>query len=826
MKGNQTLVDSTIPLPSQKQVVIIGGGVIGCSIAYHLTKLGWKDVVLLERKQLTAGTTWHAAGLVEAGGFYSETMIEMAKYTRELYQTLDEETGQSTGYKPVGYLEFACTPSRLEGLRRVADFDRGFGVEVEEISPSKVKEKWPLADTDDILAGFFTPGDGRVNPIDATMALAKGSRMGGVQIFEDTAVTGITKAHGQVTGVITDKGEIEAEYVVNCAGMWAREIGKLAGVNVPLQAAEHYYLITEPIDGIDPDIPVLVDLDRYAYYREEHGGVLLGLFEPTAVPWGLDGIPKEFSFGEIHPDWDRMMPYIEEAMKRIPIMEEAGIHKLFCGPESFTPDLEPLMGMSPEIDNFYIAAGFNSLGILLGGGVGKVMAQWIVDGLPDVDVTEIDIARMLPFQNNPTFLKDRTVEMLGYMFEEQYPNRNFKSVRNVRKSAFHDRLAEAGAYFGVYAGWEYPDWFAPKGVEPKVEYSWGRQNWFEYSAAEHRATREGVTLMDYSVMAKILVQGRDVEKYLNQICANNVSVPIGRIVYTQWLNERGMIEADLTVTRLAEDQYLILTGDGTSTNVLAWLRRHIPPDAHACVTNITPAYSVLNIQGPKSRDLLSRVTHADLSNDAFPFLSMQEIDIGYALVKALRITYVGELGWELYIPTEFSLHVFDTLVETGKEYGLRHMGLQALDTLRLEKAYRDYGNDIDNKDTPLEVGLSFFVDFDKPGGFIGKEALLNRKEAGLKYRLVQFLLEDEQPIVYYGEPIYRNSERVGYIMSGGYGHTLGGAVGVGPVDNGGEIVTADYIKSGNYEIEVAGERFPAKASLRPMYDPKLDRVRI
>jgi 4-methylaminobutanoate oxidase (formaldehyde-forming) len=826
MGGTQTLQNDTINLPSQEQVVIIGGGVIGCSIAYHLTKLGWKDVALLERKQLTAGTTWHAAGLVEAGGFYSETMIEMAKYTRELYQALEEETGQATGYKPVGYLEFACSSSRLEGLRRVADFDRGFEIEVEEISPAKVKEKWPFAYTEDILAGFFTPGDGRVNPIDATMALAKGARMGGVQIFEDTVVTGILKENGRVTGVITDRGEIEAEYVVNCAGMWAGEIGKLAGVNVPLQAAEHYYLITEPIEGIEADLPVLVDLDRYAYYREEHGGVLLGLFEPAAAPWSLEGIPKDFSFGEIQPNWERMMPYIEEAMKRIPVMQEAGIKKLFCGPESFTPDLEPLMGLSPELDNFYVAAGFNSLGILLGGGVGKVMASWIVDGLPDVDVTEIDIARMLPFQNNPAYLKDRTVELLGYMFEEQYPNRNFTSARNVRISAFHDRLAEAGAHFGSYAGWEYPDWFAPTGDEPKVEYSWGRQNWFEYSAAEHRATREGVTILDYSVMGKILVEGRDVEKYLNRICANNVSVPVGRIVYTQWLNERGMIEADLTVTRLAEDKYLILTGDGTIVQVMAWLRRNIPPEAYTSITNITSAYSVLNIQGPKSRDLLSRVTHADMSNDAFPFLTLQEIDIGYALVQALRITYVGELGWELYIPTEFSLHVFDTLVEAGKESGLRHMGLQALDTLRLEKAYRDYGNDIDNKDTPLEVGLSFFVDFDKPGGFIGKEALLKRKEAGLRYRLVQFLLEDERPLLYYGEPIYRNNERVGNIMSGGYGHTLGGAVGVGPVDKGGEVTTTEYIKSGNYEIEVAGERFPAKASLRPMYDPQLKRVRI
>jgi 4-methylaminobutanoate oxidase (formaldehyde-forming) len=825
MDRNQALENSSNNIPSRAQVVIIGGGVIGCSVAYHLTKLGWTDVLLLERTQLTAGTTWHAAGLVEAGGFFDETSIEMAKYTLELYSSLEAETGLSTGYKDVGLLEFATTPSRLEELRRVAAFDHQFGVHIEEIPPEKVKELWPLAYTGDILAGFFSPEDGRVNPIDVTMALAKGARMGGVQILEGTAVIGITKDVGRVTGVITNMGGIEAEYVVNCAGMWAREIGKMAGVNVPLQPAEHYYLITEPIEGVNSELPVLVDLDKYAYYREETGGVMLGLFEPVSAPWALEGIPKDFTFGEIRPDWDRMMPYVEEAMKRIPALENAGIHKFFCGPESFTPDLGPLMGMAPELDNFFVAAGFNSLGILLGGGAGRVLAHWIVDGLPDVDVTEIDISRMQPYQNNPEYLKDRTVEMLGFMFEEGYPYRQLKTARNVRKSAFHDRLAEAGAYFGTYAGWEYPEWFAPEGVELKVEYTWGRQNWFEYSAAEHRTTREGVTMMDYSVMGKILVQGRDAEKYLNRICANNIAVPVGRCVYTQWLNERATIEADLTVTRLAEDQFLILSGDGTIIAVQAWLKRHIPSDAHTSITNITSAYSVLNIQGPKSRDLISRVTHADISNIAFPFLTMQEIDIGYALVKAIRITYMGELGWELYIPTEFSLHVFDTLLKAGGDVGLKHLGLQALDTLRLEKAYRDYGNDIDNTDTPLEVGLSYFVDFDKPGGFIGRDALLRHKEAGIKYRLVQFLLEDPEPRLYYGEPIYRNSKPVGHIMAGGYGHTLGASVGVGPVENEGETVTAAYINSGSYEIDVAGVRYPARASLKPMYDPKLKRVR-
>jgi heterotetrameric sarcosine oxidase gamma subunit len=814
--------------PTQAQVVIIGGGVIGCSVAYHLTKLGWRDVVLLERRDLTCGTTWHAAGLAESGLFASAVKNDMAKYTQELFERLGEETGQDTGFRRVGYLELASTAEWLEGLRRVADFGRYNGHVIEEISPSEVANLWPLLKTDDLLAGFYCPDDARVNPVDVTMALAKGARMGGARIFEDTKVTAINQKDGRVTGVVTEKGEIAreiaAEYVVNCGGMWGRELGQMAGVAVPLHAAEHYYLITEPIDGIHPDLPIVDDAARFAYYREETGGLMIGLFEPVAAPWGMDGIPESFKFDELTPDWDRMIPHLELAMDRIPVAKTAGVHKFFCGPESFTPDQGPLMGEAPELRNYYVAAGFNSLGILLGGGVGQVMAQWIVDGLPPVDISDVDIARMLPFQNNPRYLRDRTVEALGLLYAQGYSNLQAETARNARKSPFHDRLAEAGAYFGAYAGWEYPDWFAPEGIEPKVEYTWGRQNWFEYAAAEHRAAREGVILMDYSVMGKLLVQGRDAEKALNWISANNVAVPVGRCVYTPWLNERGRIEADLTVTRLAQDQYLILTGDGTITAVQAWLKRNIPPDVHACVTNVTSAYSVLNIQGPKSRDLLSRVTNADMSNEAFPFLALQEIDIGYAPVLALRVSYVGELGWELYIPTEFSLHVFDLLVEAGRDVGLVFAGLQALETLRLEKAYRDYGNDVDNLDTPLEVGLSRFVDFEKPGGFIGKEALLRHKQAGVKHRLVQFLLEDPEPLLYYNEIIYRDGEPVGRILAGGYGHTLGASVGLGYVENE-EGVTADYIKSGNYELKIAGKRFPAKASLQPLYDPKGERIR-
>ena len=813
-------------LPTHAQVVIIGGGVIGCSVAYHLTKLGWRDVVLLERSQLTAGTTWHAAGIV-VSGFSSETDIHMAKYTRDLYERLGEETGQDTGFKACGYLQIASNPNRVNSLRRRVNYSRAYDVHTEEISAAEVKEMWPLFDVDDILLGFYTPDDGRTNPVDTTRSLAIGARMGGARIFEETKVIGITRKNGRVTGVVTDKGAIEAEYVVNCGGMWAREIGKMAGVKVPLHAAEHYYLITEPMEGMQRGLPVVEDPDLFGYYLDEMDGLLLGLFEPVAAPWGMassGGIPEGFSFGEISPDWDRMMPHLELAMKRIPAVREAGIHKFFCGPESFTPDMESLMGEAPELKNYYVAAGFNSLGILFGGGAGQVLAQWIVDGYPPVDVSGIDIARMMPFQNNPKYLHDRTVELLGWQYIS-WPNLQPETARGARRSAIYDRLAEAGAYYGSTVGWEYPDWFTPPGVEPKVEYSWGRQNWFEYVANEHRAAREDVILMDLTHMTKLLVQGRDAEKVLNRICANNVAVPIGRIVYTQWLNERGTMEADMTVTRLAEDVYLLVLVDAIQVHCETWLKRHIPPDAHIFVTDVTSGYNILNVQGPKSRQLISGLTSADMSNEAFPYMTMQEIDMGYALVKALRVTYVGELGWELYVPTEFTLHVFDMLVEAGQAVNLKHAGFQVLNTLRIEKAYRDYGNDIDNTDTPLEAGLGFAVDFDKPDGFIGCDALLRQKEAGpLQYRFLQFLLEDPEPLLYGSEPIYHDGVRVGHLAGGGYGHTLGGAVGLGYIFNE-EGVTADFVKSGRFEIEVVNERYPARASLRPMYDPKGLRVR-
>ncbi len=650
--------------------------------------------------------------------------------------------------------------------------------------------------------------------------------MGGVEIFEGVEVIGIKTRDQQVRGVITNKGEIEAEYVVNCAGIWARELGKLAGVNVPLQAAEHYYLLTEPIKGIHSELPVLVDIDRHAYYREEAGGLLLGLFEAQAAPWATEGILKDFTFGEIKPDWDRMMPHIEEAMKRIPALENVGVHKLFCGPESFTPDLFPLMGEAPELKNFYIAAGFNSLGILLGGGAGRIMAQWITDGIPDIDVSELDISRMMPHQNTSAYLEDRTSEIVGKMFAPNYPGQQYESARNVKQSPYHERLAQEGAFFGTYGDWESPYWFAPEGVEPKIETPWGRPKHFEYVAREHKASREGVTLTDYSVMAKIMVKGRDAERILNQVSANNIAVENGRCVYTQWLNEAGGIIADLTVTRVAENEFLVLTGDATTLPVLTWLKRNSKPEDDIFISNITSASSALTIQGPKSRELVQKVTSANMSNKAFPYLSMQTIEIAYASVQALRITYVGELGYELYIPSEFSLNVFDAIVEAGNEMDLVFSGIESVDTLRLEKAYRDIGNDIGNLDTPLEVGLKFAVDFNKPCGFIGKAALEKKMAAGPpKYRLVQFLLDDPEALIFGNEPIYRDGKYVGNISAAGYGHTLGGAIGVGNVEHV-DGVTPDFIKNASFEILSAGNKYSAKASLRAMYDPKNLRVKM
>jgi 4-methylaminobutanoate oxidase (formaldehyde-forming) len=813
-------------LPDRARVVVIGGGIVGTSVAYHLAHMGWKDVVLLERDRLTSGTTWHAAGLMVTFGSTSETSTELRKYTRDLYSRLEAETGQATGFMPVGFIEAAADADRLEEFRRVAAFNRYCGVDVEEISPAEVKRLFPLARVDDIEAGFYVKGDGRVNPVDAAMALAKGAQLAGARIIEGVAVAGILRKNGCATGVRTAQGDIAAEYVVNCTGMWARQLGEEVGVSVPNQAAEHYYLITEKIPDLPKGLPVLEDPASYGYYREEGGGLLVGLFEPKCAPWKVEGIPGDFSFGEIEPDWDRMAPYLETAMARVPVTLEAGIKKFFCGPESFTPDLRPIIGEAPELRHYFVAAGLNSIGILTGGGIGRLLAHWIVTGVPDMDVTGFNIDRLHRYQANPEYRRARTIESLGLVYRCHYPNMSPETARGVKRSAVHDRLAAAGAYFRDVSGWEGADWYAPPGYEPRVErLSWGRESWFPWWAEEHKAAREGVILMDMSFMSKFLVQGRDAGRVLNYISANNVDGEAGTITYTQWLNEKGLLEADLTVTKLDAERFLVVVTDTMHRHAETWMRRHIPDDAHAFVTDVTSAYCQLNVQGPSSRELMQAVTNADLSNAAFPFRAAREIDLRFARVLCVRITYVGELGYELYIPTEQAAHVYERLVEAGKALGLRHAGLKALASLRLEKGYRDYGHDIDNTDNAVETGLGAFVDFNKPGGFIGHEAALAQKAAGTpRRRLVQVLVKDPEPLLFHAEPVLRNGRPVGYLRAASYGHTLGGAVGLAMVEGDGPVDAA-WLSGGRWEVDIAGRLYPATVAQRPLYDPGMERIK-
>ncbi len=815
-----------VTLPRQAHVVIIGGGIIGCSIAYHLGHLGCQDVVLLERDELTSGTTWHAAGLMVTFGSLSETSTELRKYGRDLYGRLEAETGLSTGFTPIGFIEVASNKDRLEEYRRVAAFNRYCGVDALEISPKEIQELFPLAKVDDLLAGFYVKDDGRVNPVDATLSLAKGARNQGVQIIQGVSVTGIIKKNGTVAGVHTPHGAIQAEVVVNCAGMWARQLGDLSGVNIPNQAAEHYYLITEEMDGIPPNMPVLEDPSHYGYYREEVGGLMVGLFEPVCAPWKVNGIPEDFSFGEIEPDWDRMGPFVDKAISRVPVIKDLGIKTFFCGPESFTADLQPIVGEAPELKNYFVAAGLNSVGIIAGPGLGRVMAHWIMNGRPDVDITGFNIDRLHTYQNNPEYRKHRTVESLGMVYQCHYPYQSMQTARGARKSAFYDRLADHGAYFRDVSGWEGADWYAPEGHEARIErHSWGKDHWFAYWEAEHQAARENVVLMDMSFMSKFMVQGRDAGNVLDYISANAVDGRANRITYTPWLNEDGRLEADLTVAKLRSDRYLVVVTDTMHRHAENWLRRHIPDDAHAFVTDMTAAYAQLNIQGPTSRELLQSITSADLSNQAFPYRHVAEIAIGYARLICVRLTYVGELGYELYIPVEQATHVYDAIVDAGQRFNLRHAGLKALASLRLEKGYRDYGHDMDNTDDPFEVGLGFTIKLDKPAGFIGKAACVQKKAQGHPTRrLAQVLVKNPEPLLFHAEVVSRNGKAVGYVRSGSYGYTLGGAVGLFMIETD-ETINQAYIDSGKWEIDIAGKVYPATVSLSPLYDPGMERIR-
>ena len=813
-------------LPSRARVVVIGGGVIGTSVAYHLAELGWTDVVLLERDRLTSGTTWHAAGLMVTFGSTSETSTEFRKYTRDLYSRLEAETGQSTGFMPVGFIELATEPGRLEEYRRVSAFNRYCGVDVQEISAAEVLDLFPLARVDDVLAGFYVAEDGRANPVDVTMALAKGARMKGATIIEGVPVTGITKAGGAVTGVRTPYGDIEAEYVVNCAGMWARQLGEQAGVNIPLQAAEHYYLITEEFEGIDRSFPVLEDPANYTYLREEGGGLMIGLFESVCAPWKVDGIPETFSFGELPPDWDRMGPYVEAAMSRVPISSEVGVRKFFCGPESFTADLQPVVGEAPELRNYFVAAGLNSIGILTGGGMGRALAHWIVNGSADVDITGFNIDRLHTYQRNPEYRATRTVESLGRVYACHYPDKSMETARGAKLSPLHHRLEAQRAFFRDVSGWENPGWYAPEGHEPvQGELTWGRPDWFPHWEAEHHAARNDVILMDMSFMAKFLVQGKDAGERLNWISANDVDGEPGVITYTQWLNAAGKLEADLTVTKLDDDRFWVVASDTAHRHVETHMKRHFEGH-HAFATDVTGAYAQINVQGPRSRELLQSLTTADLSNEAFPFRTAREINLGFARVMCIRITYLGELGYELYVPSEQAVHVYDRIVAAGPAYGLRHAGTKSLASLRMEKGYRDYGHDIDNTDSVLEAGLGFAVDLDKPGGFVGKEAVLAKKAEGpLRKRLMQVLVTDPEPLLFHAEVIRRDGVPVGYVRAASYGFTLGAAVGLAMIEAD-EPIDKAWIDAGEWTVEIADRQWPCTMSLRPLYDPANEKIKV
>jgi glycine cleavage system aminomethyltransferase T/glycine/D-amino acid oxidase-like deaminating enzyme len=812
-------------LPDRARVVIVGGGIIGCSVAYHLAHLGWKDVVLLERDKLTSGTTWHAAGLMVTFGSTSETSTYMRKYSCDLYERLEAETGQSTGFRRTGFIEVAADRDRLEEYRRVAAFNRWMGIDVHEISPAQVGDLFPLARTDDLLAGFYVKEDGRADPVGVTMALAKGARQQGATLLEGVPVEDVIVRRGAVAGVVTPYGAIEAEYVVNCAGMWARQLGEKSGVCIPNQAAEHYYLITERIPELDKDWPVLEDPASHGYFREEVGGLMIGLFEPVCAPWNIRAIPDDFSFGEIQPDWDRMGPYVETAMQRVPRAMTAGVKKFFCGPESFTPDLRPIVGEAPEVRNYFVAAGLNSIGILTGGGIGKVLAHWITTGSPDVDVTAMHPDRLHPYQANPEYRRTRTVESLGLVYQCHYPTRSMQTARGAKLSPIHDRLVACGAYFRDVSGWEGVDWYGEPGTRPDPgPLTWGRPGWFARWAAEHRACREGVILMDMSFMSKFRVEGRDAGALLDWISANRVDGPAGQITYTQWLDVHGKVHADLTVTKLADDRFWVVASDTAHRHVETWMKRHAG-DRHAHVTDVTGGYGQLNLQGPRSRELLQSLTSAEVSNEALPFRAAREIDLGFARVLCIRITYLGELGYELYIPAEQTAHVYDRIVAAGERFGLVHAGLKALASLRMEKAYRDWGHDIDNTDTVLEAGLGFAVDLGKPD-FLGKAAVAAQKAAGpLRKRLVQILVNDPDPLMFHAEIVLRDGVPLGYVRAASYGHTLGGAVGLAMLEAPTPI-DAGFLAGGTWEVDIAGTRYPAVASLRPLYDPKNEKIRI
>ena len=813
-------------LPDRAQVVIVGGGIVGASVAYHLTRLGITDVVLLEQGQLSSGTTWHAAGLV--GQLRAtESGTRLVQYSAALYQSLEAETGLSTGYKECGGVTVARTPERMVQLLRTAAAAEAFDLECEILTPAQALDRYPILETSDLQGAIWLPRDGTANPTDVTQSLARGARMQGARIVERVRVLGVSTRDGAVTGVQTEHGDIEAEIVVNCAGQWAKAVGAMAGVNVPLHSAEHFYVVTDQIDGVERMTPILRDPDGYTYMKEEVGGLVVGGFEPVAKPWvPPDRIPYPFEFQLLDEDWDHFEILMESALHRLPVLQRTGIKKFYNGPESFTPDNQFILGEAPEVRGFFVAAGFNSVGIASAGGAGRALAQWIAGGEPPSDLVSVDIRRFASFNGNNQWLHDRVGEVLGLHYSVPWPNREFQTARPFRRSPVHHLVEGAGASFGSRMGWERPNFFAPPGVAPVIEYSWGRQNWIPWVDAEQRATRDAVALYDQTSFGKLLVQGRDAEAVLQWLCTNDVAVPVGRTVYTGVLNARGTYEADVTLTRLAHDEYLWVTSSASAVRDRDWILRHLAPDQHVSVTDVTSALAVLGVMGPSSRDLLQSLSRADFSNEAFPFGTSQEVDLGYSTVRATRITYVGELGWELYVPAEFAVGVFGMLQEAGRQWGLANAGYYAINALRLEKGYRAFGAELTPDYNPVEAGLTFATKLRTDIPFVGREAVEAAKENGVRRRLVSFVLADPEAMMWGGELLLRDGSGTGQVTSAAYATTTGACVGLAYVWRAdGENVTKDYLESGDWSINVSGRIVPARVQLGALYDPASARIR-
>ena len=809
--------------PAQAEIVIVGGGIAGSSLAYHLTKLGRRDVVLLERGRLTCGTTWHAAGLImQLRG--SHAMTELARYNVELYASLEAETGQATGFKQNGTLGVCRTKDRLHEAKRAATIAKSFGIEAELIGPADAKALYPAIDQTLIEGAIYISKDGQTNPVDTTMSLIAGAKMGGARVFEETPVSRLEQAASGTYRLETGRGTIQCETLVLACGLWTRDLAAQLDIPVPLYPCEHMYVVTEPLDFVEPTLPVLRDPDGHVYIKEDAGRLLVGAFEPEGKPLPMDKLPADPQFVELPEDWDHYALPMTKAMEMLPALETAGISKFMNGPESFTPDLLFALGEAPGRRNCFISAGYNSEGIEFGAGAGRALAEWIVEGEPTMDLSHVDIARFHPFQVNKAYLRERAGESLGLHYKMHWPHKQREASRPARQSVLHDRWAARTACFGEAMGWERPLWFAPEGVEPVCTYSYRWPGWFDHTAEECRAARAGVIVLDQSSFGKHLIQGPDACRELQRLCAGNVDVPTGKLVYTHMLNRRGGIECDLTVNRLDEDRYLIISSATTQPRDRAWVERNLDPDARVNLTDVTSAYAVLSVQGPKSRALLSRLTDSDLSNEAFPFATSREIEIGCARLIANRLTYVGELGWELHVPTEFAQSVCDRLLEEGEGLGLKPAGYHALEHLRSERAYREYELDLTPEDTPLEAGLGFTVRLDKPGGFTGQEVLLRQKEAGtLAKRLVMFKLKDPEPVLFGEEVIWMDGRIAGYVSSGAYGFSLGASVGMGYIRHP-DGVTKELVESATWEIEIACERNPAEASLRAFYDPAGNRV--